>query len=131
MIEVLNFLNSRTTFRYTGIFRWEGDMVRTICLFDRNGEKVPSSPTGRLDDTLCQFVTETSNFITTESANDERLMGFENHGAIDSYVGLPLLREPGDIYGTLCHFDPEVRLISDSEILFLQAVAVLLMDYLK
>ena len=127
---MLNFLNSRTTFRYTGIFRWEGDMVRTICLFDRNGEKVPSSPTVRLDDTFCQFVTEASNFITTESANDERLMKFKNRDAMDSYVGLPLLREPGDIYGTLCHFDPEARLISDSEVLFLQAVAVLLMDYL-
>lgn len=106
-------------------------MVRTICLFDRNGKKVPSSPTGRLDDTLCQFVTETANFITTESASDERLAGFENRGAMDSYVGLPLLREPGDIYDTLCHFDPEARLISDSEVLFLQVVAVLLMDYLK
>lgn len=127
----LKFLNARTAYRYTGIYRLEGAMMRNIYLYDRLGQAVSNFAKVPLGDSFCQFVLAEGGFCTSDSAHDERLIGHPYRGVFNAYFGLPLSRRPGTLYGTLCHFDFKPLVIDDSEIEFLQSVAPWLMDYLE
>ncbi len=123
----LAYLNSRTDFRYTAIYRLQGGMMRNICLFDRRGEDVSNLTEVPLGDSFCQFVIRDDGFRTANSADDARLDGHVYQGVLNSYFGLPLSSQPGTIYGTLCHFDFDPKQIADSEVPFLESVRPLLM----
>ena len=127
----LKFLNARTGYRYTAIYRFEGAMMRNIYLYDRQGEAVSDFAKVPLGDSFCQFVMAEGGFYTPDSSQDERLLGHSYQGVLNAYFGLPLSRKPGTIYGTFCHFDFKPLLIDDSEIEFLQSVTPWLMDYLE
>lgn len=126
----LAYLNSRTTFRYTAIYRLEGQMMRNIYLYDRLGENPTHLAEVPLGDSFCQFVLRDHGFSTVNSGDDARLPGHPYRGVLSSYYGLPLSRRAGTIYGTFCHFDIEPMEIPDSEIPLLEAVSTVLMDQL-
>ncbi len=127
----LHYLNARTTFRYTAIYRLDGQMMRNIFLYDRQGENPSSLSEVPLGDSFCQFVLSDKGFSTVNSTNDARLLGYPYQGVINSYFGLPLSRKAGTIFGTFCHFDALPMVISDSEIALLEAVSTVLMDQLE
>jgi GAF domain-containing protein len=127
----LKFLNARTAYRYTGIYRFEGAMMRNIYLYDRRGEVESDFAKVPLGDSFCQFVMADGGFYTRDSGHDERLLGHPCRGVLNAYFGLPLSRRPGTLYGTFCHFDFKPIVIDDSEIEFLQSVTPWLMDYLE
>lgn len=126
----LRYLNARTNYRYTAIYRLDGQMMRNIHLYDRRGENPENLTEVPLGDSFCQFVMANNGFNTVNSGLDTRLDGHAYQGILNSYFGLPLSRNPGTIYGTLCHFDFEPMAISDDEIPLLQAVSAELMDHL-
>ena len=127
----LKFLNARTDYRYTAIYRFEGAKMRNIYLYDRLGESVSNFVKVPLGDSFCQFVMAEGGFNTGDSSKDERLLGHSYQGVLNAYFGLPLSRQPGTIYGTFCHFDFKPQAIDDSEIEFLQSITPWLMDYLE
>ena len=127
----LKFLNARTPYRYTAIYRFEGAMMRNIYLYDRLGEDVSDFGKVPLGDSFCQFVMAQGGFSTSDSAHDERLLGHAYRGVLNAYFGLPLSRKPGTIYGTFCHFDFKPQVIADGEIKFLESVTPWLLDYLE
>jgi hypothetical protein len=126
----LRFLNSRTSYRYTAIYRLDGQMMRNIHLYDRRGEDATNLSEVPLGDSFCQFVMKDNGFHTSNSADDERLVDHAYRGVMNSYFGLPLSRKPGTIYGTLCHFDFEPMVLADDEIPLLEAVGAELLDHL-
>jgi hypothetical protein len=126
----LRYLNARTSYRYTAIYRLEGQMMRNINLYDRQGENPTKLAEVPLGDSFCKFVLEDNGFNTINSGDDKRLVGHPHQGILNSYFGLPLSRKPGTIYGTLCHFDFEPMAISEDEIPLLEAVSAELMDHL-
>ena len=130
LLGALHYLNARTTFRYSAIYRLDGQMMRNILLYDRQGETATSLSEVPLGDSFCQFVMRDKGFNTANSADDMRLIGHPYQGVLNSYFGLPLSRKAGTIYGTFCHFDAQPMEIPDSEIALLEAVSTLLMDQL-
>ena len=129
--KALEFLNSRTGYRYTAIFRFEGDVMRNIWLYDRLGEDGANFSSVPLGDSFCQYVMAENGFSTSDSSSDERLSSHAYRGILNSYVGLPLSRNPGSIYGTFCHFDFSPQAVPDNELLFLESVTPELMRYLE
>jgi GAF domain-containing protein len=130
LLGALRYLNALTTFRYTAIYRLDGQMMRNILLYDRDGINPSSLSELPLDDSFCQFAMRDKGFKTANSADDIRLLGHPYQGVLNSYFGLPLSRQAGTIYGTFCHFDDQPMEIADSEIAFLEAVSMLLMNQL-
>lgn len=126
----LQFLNARTDYRYTAIYKLDGQMMRNISLYDRQGETTAKLVEVPLGESFCQFVMAENGFITSNSAEDARLVEHAYRGILNAYFGLPLSREPGTIYGTFCHFDFEPKVIPDSEIRLLEALTPVLMDHL-
>ena len=128
----LQFLNRRTEFRYTAVYRLEGAMMRNIHIYDRKSEDTQQLQAVPLGDSFCQFVMKEGGFSTADSASDERLAGHVYQGVLNAYFGLPLAHAPSqELYGTFCHFDFEAKRIAEPEIPFLEAAAPLLMPYLK
>jgi hypothetical protein len=83
-----------------------------------------------LKDSFCQFVLRDGLFLTQSSGTDPRLVGHPYAGAVNCYVGVPVIAQNG-MQGTLCHFDIEDHAVADREYLLLAACARLLSSYLK
>lgn len=127
----LRYLNARTAFRYSAVYRLDGQTLHNVHLYDRLGESPASLSEVPLGDSFCQFVIKDQGFGTADSSTDDRLLGHPYRGVLNSYFGLPLSRKPGTIYGTFCHFDFKPMRIDDSEIPLLEAVVPVLMDHLR
>ncbi|MDB5885791.1 MAG: hypothetical protein JWR74_1962 [Polaromonas sp.] len=127
----LRFLNARTAYRYSAVYRLDGQMMRNIHIYDRQGENTADLNEVPLGDSFCQFVMAENGFATANSATDPRLLGHAYQGILNAYFGLPLSRKPGTIYGTFCHFDFQAIQLPDSEIPFIEAAADMLMDHLE
>jgi GAF domain-containing protein len=127
----VKWLNARTSCRYTGIYHLDDATMRTVALFDRNGEDVKALTVIPLGDSFCQFVMKDGQFNATDIANDARLTDHAFRDIVASYFGLPLSSESGGFYGTLCHFDVVPNAIDDAEIAFLYSATPVLMAHIS
>lgn len=99
-------LNSLAPHRFTSLFRFDGDMLRTVVFFDRD------NPTQAVVDDIpvaasyCVFVREGgSTFTVPDAACDPRVDGHPKQSVFRSYCGVPLIDAAGRMHGTVCHFD--------------------------
>lgn len=124
-MEVLACLNSRTRFRFTGLYRAASPYLHNLYLYDRENPSLNvSGEISRLDDTYCGIVcAEDHLFATINSGKDGRLTTHAARERVISYCGVPIRRESGVIWGTLCHYDVRPRLLPRFETGVLQLVA--------
>lgn len=119
----LAFLNAGVPHRYSAVYRFDGNTLKNILLFDKAGEVRPAFLAEvPLDVSFCQFVIRDGVFRTTDSATDRRLDGHPYQGVMVSYHGVPILVR-GEIWGTLCHFDVAAQPLADEEFDLLRGAA--------
>lgn len=133
VVPALAYLNARTRFRFTGIYRVEPPFLRNLHLFDRENPTLNvSGNVCPLKDTYCSIAARSDRgFATPDSRADRRL---EAHGARDSvisYCGIPIPMEDGRVWGTLCHFDVRPRLIPPAELPVLESVVTLFAEWIQ
>ena len=121
----LAFLNERTRFRFTGVYRAEPPLLYNVHLYDRENPTLNvSGDVRRLDETYCEFVCgEDRPFDTPDAPADHRLEAHAARQRVQSYCGVPIRHASGRVWGTLCHFDARPRLLPRSEIALLELVA--------
>lgn len=131
----LQWLNDRVPHRWTAVYRLDEDLLmRNIQIVDKQNEpELGALAIVPVQDSFCQFTMRDGHFLSHNTAEDSdpRLEGHIYKGVLNSYCGLPLMRDMDKMYGTLCHFDSSPHLISDSEFEFLQRVARILPRYLE
>ena len=127
----LKFLNERVPHRCTAVYRLDQSQLRLVAAVDKaddlsslNLSEIP------LADSFCQYVMRDGGFVTTTSATDDRLDGHPYKGVMNSYVGLPLTKADGELFGTLCHFDFAEQTIDQAEYEFLQGVVTILPKFI-
>jgi GAF domain-containing protein len=127
----LSELNQRVLHRYTAVYRLDGAMLRNVELVDKKGEGRPDFlavvPMGA---SFCQFVLRDGMFLTSNSAEDNRLDGHPYKGVMVAYHGVPIPGPEGSLFGTLCHFDVQEQALDDAEFAYLQTVARVLPPFL-
>lgn len=130
--EALKLLNGRVQHRFTAIYRLEDMALHNVCLVDKTADDFDTSVLQKLPlgDSFCQFVIRDGFFKTSHTTGLDMLNGHPYQGVLESYVGLPLMKNSGEMFGTLCHFDFAEKVISDDEFLYLQKVARLLPRFL-
>ena len=122
--EALGFLNARTRHRYTGVFRFEPPMLRSVELYDRENPALRFSYDQQLRDTYCAFVAAAGMAFDTEnSIFDSRLKLHSARESIRAYHAVPLYGDGDVCFGSLCHWDVRPRLVPTAEIPLLLAVA--------
>lgn len=104
--QALRFLNGRVPHRFTGVYRFEPPMLRSVCLVDGYDLTVRRGDDAPLESTYCSIVGRTGGPFASENAGrDGRLAGHPARGSVIAYCGV-LLDDPGGApFGTLCHFD--------------------------
>lgn len=124
----LRYLNGRTRFRFTGIYRSDPPLLRNLYLYDRENPAVNvSGAVSRVEQTFCSIVVGESRSFDTENAlEDHRLTAHPARERVLAYCGVPIRRVDGSVWGTLCHYDARPRLMLPQERQVLEAVASLL-----
>jgi hypothetical protein len=127
--RALALLNDRTQYRYTGLYKLVGETMRAAYVFDRSAEYRTWLKVVPLSKSLCQFAIEKGEFLTSHASKDLLLADHPHASLIESYYGRLLKRRDGTPYGTFIHFDLEPQTISPRELMFLQEVTPLFLDY--
>lgn len=108
--EALRELNARTSYRFTAVYRFTASGAANLAIFDRESEAPESLLAVPEGASYCGIVRESRNaFLVTRSLEDGRLVKHPSREAVQSYCGVPLVGEDGEVFGSLCHFDFEPR----------------------
>lgn len=99
------FLNRRTSHRYTGVFRFDGEMLRNVLLVDKWDPTVELGDDVPLAAAYCAHLHQTGEPLEVlDGATDARVPWM--HGSpIVSYCGAVIEDAQGRPWGALCHFD--------------------------
>lgn len=125
----LEYLNHRTPHRYTGLFRFDGDMLRNEVLFDRNQPDVRQGSDVPMALTYCALVgKQEAPLNILDAATDPQAQGVET--PVISYCGVLIRDDRGQAYGTLCHYDMQRCQERTTDLPLLEAAAQLLYHHL-
>lgn len=128
----LRFLNSRAPHRFTGVYRPEPPVLRSVLLFDRENPGLLAGTDAPLRETYCSVVAGTgAPFATADSDEDERVSGHPAGDTVRAYSGVPLRDASGATLGTLCHFDVVPRPIPEDELALMQELAPKILEALR
>jgi GAF domain-containing protein len=120
----LAHLNAHTRFRFTGVYRVESDLLRTVALFDRENPSLASTAdVVKLEETYCGVTCRGAPFQTANAQRDERLRHHAARDTVLSYVGVPVHGANDAVWGTLCHFDHRPRVVAPGDVAALKAAA--------
>ena len=131
--SALGYLNERTRYRFTGLYRADAPLLRNIGLFDRENPNLDvSGAVTKLDDTYCGITTAgTVPFAVQDAPNDDRLVTHAARHSVLCYAGVPIRLASGQPWGTLCHFDLRPRLLASDELGALTTVAPVVVEWLS
>jgi hypothetical protein len=102
------YLNSLSPYRYSAVFRFEGGLLRNLCVIDRKQPETKECPEMPVTESYCVYVRDTGGEFGVEHAHmDCRVIGHPKAGLFQSYYGVPLLTDDGQLVGTVCHFDED------------------------
>lgn len=125
----LEYLNHRTPHRYTGLFRFDGDILRNEVLFDRNQPSVRQGADVPMALTYCALVgKQEASLNILDAATDLQAQGVDT--PVISYCGVLIRDEQGQAYGTLCHYDMQRCQERTTDLPLLEAAAGLLYQHL-
>lgn len=124
--EALRFLNARTPHRFTGVFRFDGDMLRSVALVDKwlkgvdRGEDVP------LASAYCAHLQRTGQALAVADGSRDPRVPWMAGGPMASYCGAPIRDDTGEPWGALCHFDELPCESKDSDMPLIAAAAAVI-----
>jgi hypothetical protein len=99
------YLNCPTPRRYTGLFRFEGDVLRSEVLVDGNQPLVRRGEDVSLAAMFCSLVgQQQAPLEILDVAIDPQYTGLVDAPEIP-YCGVLIRDAQGQPYGTLCHYD--------------------------
>lgn len=126
----LKYLNQRTPHQYTGIFRFDGDVLRNEALFDRYHPDLHQGNDAPLAATYCSLVGQQQVPLEiTDAATDQRVKGLIQTPVV-SYCGVLVRDQAGRPFGSLCHYDMQRCEERTADLPLLQAAADLLYQHL-
>lgn len=127
----LRFLNNRTPHRFTGVYRYEGDMLRNMALFDRYNPELLQGIDIPLCDAYCRNVRSSREPLEFDDAKNGGRFPYLPGSPVVCYSGVLISMPDGTPYGTLCHYDVQSCESRKSDIPLLQACAPRILQALQ
>lgn len=127
----LRYLNSRTPHRYTGVYRYHGEMLHNMALFDRFDPEKQRGTDIPMADAYCANVGRTREPLEFTDAKGDGRFPYLPGSSVVSYSGVLISSPEGVPYGTLCHYDIRRCETRTSDIPLLKAAAPLIYEALK
>jgi hypothetical protein len=102
----MRWLNNKVPYRYTAIFAFDGDMLRNICLVDKQDSAITRCADQPIMESYCIYIRSSRKSFGVEHALlDSRVAGHPKRAEYQCYYGIPLFGSDGKMLGTVCHFD--------------------------
>jgi GAF domain-containing protein len=102
----MRWLNDRVPYRFTAIFAFDRDMLRNICLVDKENQSISKCSDQPIMESYCLYVRRSGERFSVEEASlDGRVAGHPKRQSVQCYFGIPLFNSKGKMLGTVCHFD--------------------------
>lgn len=102
----LQLLNATTPYRLTGVYRFEGGLVRSVALFDRKNPNLAVGVDVPWQDSYCRLASEDgARYQILDALHDPRLATHTAKATVQAYVAVLLKQPDGTPLGTLCHYD--------------------------
>lgn len=127
----VDFLNTRTDYRFTFIYKSELPFARRILVHDREFLYIPSRDLVPVTQTFFEFMLTEPVFATADGLHDERSCQHPGRKHFRAFCGIQLLYADGRHYGWLAHASPGAVPVPVDEAGFLQLAAVPLMQVLE
>lgn len=122
----LQYLNRGAPHRFTGVFRFDGDMLRSVELVDKWSADVTQGEDIPLVQAYCSHLHDTGEpLAVSDGATDSRTRWMANSG-VRSYSGALIRSDTGLPWGAVCHFDADPCDVSAASLPMLVAAASLL-----
>jgi hypothetical protein len=103
----LAFLNRRTPHRFTGVFRFDGDLLRNLELIDKWDPAVSRCDDVPVEQAYCAHLQRTGEPLDVADGRADARVPWMRDSPIVSYCGVVIEDEDGRPWGALCHFDVE------------------------
>lgn len=103
--SALLYLNGRTPHRYTGVFRFDGDMLRNVALVDKWDSTVDHGDDVPLAAAYCAHLHRTGEPLEVDDGNTDSRVPWMRGSPIVCYCGAVIVDTEGRPWGALCHFD--------------------------
>jgi hypothetical protein len=120
------FLNARTPHRFTGVFRFDGEMLRSVALVDKWDPLVELGEDVPVASAYCAHLRGTGQPLEVEHGPSDARTPWMSDSAVLSYCGAPILDDKGTPWGAICHFDTSRCEAKNSDMPLLFAAAVVL-----
>lgn len=127
----LRYLNSRTPHRFTGVYRFDGDMLRNMALFDRFEPEQQQGIDIPISHAYCANVGRSREPLEFADAEGDGRFPYLAASPVVCYSGVLIASPEGVPYGTLCHYDIQRCEPRRSDIPLLQSVAPFIHDALE
>ena len=125
----LVYLNGLTEHRFSALYQFDGETLRNLYFCDREYPDVESTDEIPVTASYCVFLRESGVlFHTSDAMRDDRVRSHPKREQIQSYCGVPVVDARGKLFGSICHFDLEPRIIRDEDVDLMESVARLLRD---
>ena len=129
MRPALIYLNHLTEHRFSALYRFENERLRNLYFYDREEPEVEATDEIPVTASYCVFLRQTGQlFHTSDALRDERVRSHPKREKIQAYCGVPVLDTNGKLFGSICHFDYQPRVISDADVDLMEAVALMLRE---
>ncbi|MEO8061952.1 MAG: hypothetical protein ABI821_04300 [Pseudomonadota bacterium] len=105
MHAALRYLNNRTPHRFTGVYRYDGEMLRDMALFDRSDPEKLHGTDIPLANAYCANVGRNREPLEFADAKRDGRFPYLADSPVVCYSGVLISSPDGVPYGTLCHYD--------------------------
>lgn len=124
LVAALRALNARSSHRFTGLYRYDGPMLRNVALIDRNDPESAKGGDVPIETSYCSLVArDRAPFATEDGSKDARVAGLPLRPDVLAYCGSLVRNADGTPFGSLCHFDLEPRPVVAAEVALLEGFA--------
>ncbi len=131
LAAALDFLNVRTAYRFTFIYRFEPPCARRIMVYDRDALYISGRDRVPVAQTFFEFMLDAPSFATADGLADTRSARHPGSLHFRGFCGIQLLHADGRHYGWLAHASPGAVAVPAQETEFLQQIAAPLMRVLE
>ncbi|RIJ42015.1 hypothetical protein [Pontibacter oryzae] len=125
----LRYLNKRTPHRFTGVYKYVGNTLQNIVLYDRYDPTIHMGADTPLAATYCSLLQKQQALEINDASEDERVKGVIETSVV-SYCGVSIKDDEGNPFGSLCHFDMNRCQERYSDFPLLEAAAKVLYNYI-
>jgi hypothetical protein len=127
----LRYLNNRTPHRFTGVYRYDGEMLRNQALFDRSEPEKQRGIDIPMGDAYCTNVGRNREPLEFADAKGDGRFPYLPGSPVVCYSGVLICSPEGEPFGTLCHYDVQRCETRTSDIPLLKAAAPLIYEAFK